>query len=84
MPSVHVAWSAWAAYAAWSALRAAHPRGALAAWLFPLVMVAVVFSTGSHYVLDVVGSAVLLVGAIAVARLWDRVTRHGARASSNG
>jgi hypothetical protein len=78
MPSVHVAWSAWAAYAAWSALRGAHPRGALAAWLFPMVMVAVVFCTGSHYVLDVVGSAVLLVGAIGVARLWDRLARRGA------
>jgi multisubunit Na+/H+ antiporter MnhG subunit len=46
-------------------------------------MVVVVFATGSHYVLDVVGSAVLLVGAIAVARFWDRFARQGARASSN-
>jgi hypothetical protein len=81
MPSVHVAWSAWAAYAAWSALRGAHPRGALLVWMFPSVMVAVVFSTGSHYVLDVVGSALLLVLSIAVARLWDRLARHRARAS---
>lgn len=44
MPSIHVGWSAWCAYAAWSALRASHPRGALFAWLFPLVMVAVVLA----------------------------------------
>jgi hypothetical protein len=83
MPSVHVAWSAWAAYAAWSALRGAHPRVALIAWLFPLVMVAIVFATGSHYVLDVIGSAALLVVSIAITRVWDRRAWHGARASSN-
>lgn len=72
MPSVHVAWSAWAAYAAWCALRVRHPRGALAVWAFPVLMVAVVFTTGNHYVLDVVGSVLVLAVAIEVADLWDR------------
>ncbi len=73
MPSVHVAWSAWAAYAAWLALRRRHPRAAWAVWTFPLLMVADVFATANHYVLDVVGSAVVLAAAIGVARLWERL-----------
>lgn len=72
MPSVHVAWSAWAAYAAWCALRDRHPRAALAVWAFPALMVAVVFTTGNHYVLDVVGSVLVLALAVEVADLWDR------------
>ncbi|WP_228003995.1 phosphatase PAP2 family protein [Amycolatopsis sp. YIM 10] len=69
MPSMHVGWSLWCAYAAWLALRASRPRLALLPWLFPLGMIAVVFTTGNHYVLDVVGSVVLLLISIAVVRL---------------
>lgn len=72
MPSVHVAWSAWAAYAAWCALRVRHSRAALAVWAFPVLMVAVVFTTGNHYVLDVVGSVLVLAVAIELAEPWDR------------
>lgn len=73
MPSIHVGWSAWCAYAAWTALRASHPRGALLAWLFPLIMVAVVLATASHYVLDVLGSGVLLIASIGVSAGWARL-----------
>ena len=76
MPSLHVGWSAWCAYAVWSALRASHPRLALLAWGFPIVMTAVVFITGHHYVLDVVGSAVLLAVSIAAASLWGRLAER--------
>jgi hypothetical protein len=75
MPSMHVGFSAWCAFAVWSALRASHPRLALLAWLYPLAMVADVLTTGNHYVLDIVGSAVLLAAAIAVASLWGRIAR---------
>ena len=75
MPSLHVGWSALAAYALWYAERARHPRAALLAWVFPALMVAVVFTTGNHYVLDVVGSALLLVASIATAHLWSRLRR---------
>ena len=75
MPSLHVGWSAWCAYAVWLALRGSHPRLALLAWVFPLVMVADVFTTGNHYVLDVVGSALLLGVSIVAARLWARLIR---------
>ncbi|GIF23828.1 hypothetical protein Ate02nite_65580 [Paractinoplanes tereljensis] len=67
MPSMHVAWSAWCGYAVWTALRPTHPRLALLAWVFPLLMTAVVFTTGNHYVLDGAGSATLLAIAIAIA-----------------
>lgn len=75
MPSLHVGWSALGAYAAWSALRGAHPRLAPLSWLFPVVMVGVVLTTGNHYVLDVVGSAILLTISIAAATGWDRYRR---------
>lgn len=73
MPSMHTAWSLWCAYAAWCALRATHPRSALLPWLFPLGMITVVLTTGNHYVLDVVGSAVLLTVSVAVASVWGRL-----------
>jgi hypothetical protein len=77
MPSLHVGWSAWCAYVVWSALRTTHPRAALLAWAFPLAMVADVIATGNHYVLDVVGSAVLLLASIAAASVWGSLVDHG-------
>jgi membrane-associated phospholipid phosphatase len=73
MPSLHVGWSMWCAYAAWSALRTRHPRSALLPWAFPLVMAAVVLTTGNHYVLDIAGSAVLLIVSIGAAQVCGRV-----------
>jgi hypothetical protein len=78
MPSMHVAWSLWCAYAVWSALRAAHPRWALMAWMFPLGMVTVVLTTGNHYVLDVVASAFLLGLAIALVSGWGALSSGSA------
>jgi hypothetical protein len=75
MPSLHVGWSALAAYAVWSALRGSHPRVAMLAWLFPLLMVADVLGTGNHYLLDVAGSGVLLISAIALASEWGHVRK---------
>lgn len=80
MPSLHVGWSAWCAYAFWSGHRGRHPRAALLAWLFPLIMVGDVLATGNHYVLDVVGSAVLLIASIAVATGWSRLFDSRSRA----
>ncbi len=70
-PSLHVGWSAWCAYAVWSACRRTHPRQAALVWLFPVLMTAVVLTTGAHYVLDVIGSAVLLLAAIGAATRWS-------------
>jgi hypothetical protein len=79
MPSMHVGWSLWCAYAVWAALRATHPRLALLAWGFPLVMMVVVLTTGNHFVLDIVGSVALLVIAIGVAALAGRLAAAGSR-----
>ncbi|MDQ7809480.1 phosphatase PAP2 family protein [Amycolatopsis sp. A133] len=76
MPSMHVGWSLWCAYAVWSALRGAHPRLALLAWVFPLLMTADVITTGNHYVLDVVGSVALLGVSIVAASLCGRLVRQ--------
>ena len=85
MPSLHVGWSALAAYAVWSSLRPAHSRAALLAWAFPIAMTLDVLATGNHYVLDVVGSAVLLLGSIAAARLCGQlVRRQGRRGRGRG
>jgi hypothetical protein len=73
MPSMHVGWSLWCAYAVWSALRGTHPRLALLSWLYPLLMVADVLTTGNHYVLDIAGSIALLAVSIAAASLWGRL-----------
>jgi membrane-associated phospholipid phosphatase len=84
MPSMHVGWSAWCAYAVWTALRARHPRLALLAWVFPLVMALDVLATGNHYVLDIVGSAVLLAVSIAAATAWGRLAERWRRSRSPG
>ncbi|WP_433788983.1 phosphatase PAP2 family protein [Actinoplanes sp. CA-252034] len=72
MPSMHVGWSLWCAYAVWTLLRPTHPRLALLAWIFPLLMVAVVIATANHYVLDIVGSVTLVAVAIGLTRLLPR------------
>ncbi|MEO7448050.1 MAG: phosphatase PAP2 family protein [Humibacillus sp.] len=82
MPSLHVGWSALCAYAAWSALRGPHPRLALLTWLFPALMIGVVISTGNHFVLDVVGSLLLLTLSIAAANSRLGPSRHRRSASS--
>jgi membrane-associated phospholipid phosphatase len=79
MPSLHVGWSALAAYAAWLVLHDRHSRAALLVWVFPALMVVDVFATGNHYVLDVVGSAVLLATTIGAARGWARLRASLAR-----
>nr|WP_269091246.1 phosphatase PAP2 family protein [Actinopolymorpha cephalotaxi] len=79
MPSMHVALAAWCAFAVWSALRRTHPRAALPAWLFPVLMVVVVIATGNHYVLDIAGSAAVFAVAVAAAAAWARVRRRSPR-----
>lgn len=71
-PSMHVGWALLCAYAAWQALRRRHPRSALLVWLFPLLMVGVVITTGNHYVLDIAGSLALLGVSVATVTLWER------------
>jgi membrane-associated phospholipid phosphatase len=76
MPSLHVGWSLWCAYAVWSALRGTRPRLALSSWLFPLLMAATVLATGNHYVLDVVGSIMLMTCSVLAASMWGHLARQ--------
>ena len=64
MPSMHVGWSAWCACTVWAALRPTRPCLAWTAWLFPALMTLVVIGTGNHYVLDVVGIALLVTACV--------------------
>lgn len=88
MPSLHTGWLAWCGYAIWFALRGSRPRLALLGWLLPLTMAATVLITGNHYVLDVVGSAILLIVSIAavsvVSATGRRTGRRRSRAASTG
>jgi len=65
-------------------LRRNHPRASLLVWLHPVIMVAVVSTTGNHYVLDVAETAALLAVAIATVRAVDRHRRvtRAARAAA--
>ena len=67
MPSMHTGFALWCAYAVWLVWRETRPIAARLAWLFPTVMVVVVIATGNHYVLDVVGSVLLLAVSVALA-----------------
>jgi succinate-acetate transporter protein len=67
----------------WRGLRTTHPRPAWLPWLFPLGMMAVVLTTGNHYVLDIAGSVTLLLAAIAAASAWGRLAgRRRTRSST--
>lgn len=76
MPSMHTGWSLWCAWAVWLVLRRRHPRGALLAWLFPLLMAVTVVATANHYVLDLAGSVTLLAVAVAVGAWSGRLFRR--------
>jgi hypothetical protein len=65
MPSLHTAWAVWAAVVVFLMARAWWVR--LLCLLYPVLTVAVIVSTGNHYVLDAVaGAAVTLVSAATV------------------
>lgn len=83
-PSMHVAWSALCAYAAWMVLRGTRRSLAVLVWLFPLGMIAVVVTTGNHYVLDVAGSAVLFAVALAATVAYEHVSGRGTGPTRRG
>lgn len=83
-PSLHVGWSALSAYAAWRVLRRRHPRASLLVWLHPVIMIAVVITTGNHYVLDVAGTAALLAISVTAATMVGRWRPLAAEATHRG
>lgn len=85
MPSLHVMWAAWVAYAV--SLRLGASRWRWVAWLYPFVTSFVIIATGTHWVLDLAGGALVFVLALAAARRVDRMSirlrrRHDRREAS--
>jgi hypothetical protein len=65
MPSLHVGWAVWCAFAVVSTRQS---RWRHLAWLYPAMTSLVVVATANHYMLDVVGGALLTAACLAVAR----------------
>src|SRR5947209_6085775 len=74
MPSLHIVWSSWVAYVLWLQIRRSPRRAVrLLPWLYPVFTGLVVIVTGTHWVIDLVGGAVVFALAVAVARGIDRL-----------
>jgi hypothetical protein len=72
MPSLHVGWALWSG---WSVARhARRPSVRVLGALYPLTTALVVMGTGNHYLLDVVGGALVVAAGAGVAAAWYR--RH--------
>ena len=72
MPSLHIVWASWVAYVLWLMLtRRGAKRLRWLTWLYPLVTSLVVVVTGTHWVLDLVGGAIVFVVAVAAANGID-------------
>jgi hypothetical protein len=72
MPSLHTAWAVWVAIVGWALVRRWWTRALVAA--YPAVTVAVIVTTGNHYLLDAVAGGLLA----AMATLATRARRrHG-------
>jgi hypothetical protein len=70
MPSLHLAWAWWSVFAIWQIRGARSGRWLLAA--YPLVVGAIVMSTGNHYLLDAVAGTALAVCAVGLGRREPR------------
>lgn len=68
MPSLHTAWAVWVTVVALILFGAWSIR--LLAVLYPVLTVAVIVTTGNHFLLDTLAGAVLAVGAAATVRCW--------------
>jgi hypothetical protein len=69
MPSLHFGWSLWCAIQMWSFTGL---RWRVAAVAYPTLQIVVVVATANHFVLDVVGGAVCVLGALGLVT----ATRH--------
>jgi hypothetical protein len=67
MPSLHIAWAAWCTVAVWRVTRRVWLRAA--AVLYPFMTGFAVLSTGNHFVLDILGGALVALIAFAIVHL---------------
>lgn len=91
MPSLHVAWALWAALVVVVACPAR--RAARLAYAYPVLTIAVVLTTGNHYLLDVLAAAATVLAAAALLGLrrggrpvltWRAAGRQAAGAEPAG
>ena len=74
MPSLHIVWSSWVAYVIWMHVRRSPRRVVrLLPWLYPVVTGLVVVVTGTHWVIDLFGGAIVFGLAVLAARAVDRL-----------
>jgi membrane-associated phospholipid phosphatase len=73
MPSLHIGWAVWCAIAVWTATRKVWARALIA--VYPFVTAFAVLSTGNHFVLDILGGALVAAVANLIVRLMT-AARH--------
>lgn len=72
MPSLHTAWSLWCAVAIFTTAGSRWARGL--AVLYPVLTVIVILGTANHFLVDVVGGALVLFAGFV---LYETITRGG-------
>lgn len=82
MPSLHIAWAVWCSIAIWR--MTSRPVLRALGIAYPLLTGLVVLATGNHYVLDIVGGAILAAAVVvavdAAPRAWAKARRRPAEA----
>jgi PAP2 superfamily len=82
MPSLHILWASWVAYVIWQRL-AAYRRARWLVWAYPCVTGLVIVVTGTHWVLDLLGGAVVFaLGVLATRALEAAIARRRQRRAS--
>jgi hypothetical protein len=79
MPSLHIVWASWVAYVFYTLLKSSsHRRWRFAVWAYPVFTGLVVIATGTHWLLDLFGGAVVFATAATVASLLSAIAarRH--------
>jgi membrane-associated phospholipid phosphatase len=75
MPSLHIMWASWVAYVGWLTLtRRGAGRWRWLPWLYPVFTGLVVIVTGTHWVLDLLGGAIVFALAVTAAKGVDRLS----------
>jgi membrane-associated phospholipid phosphatase len=79
MPSLHVAWSLWCSIAVSTITKRRWVKGA--AWLYTALTILAVIASGNHYFLDCVGGVALMLVALGVAALGQRMASRASRST---
>jgi len=79
MPSLHFGWSLWCGIQMWSFAGVWWRLGAV---VYPTLQVLVVIATANHFVLDVLGGAACVLGALGLVALARRLRSHSSAPSA--